>query len=70
LAPLSIADALDPYLALKAAAARDGIELKIVSGFRDFDAQLRIWNMNTGESVRYTTQRATFALMPTWILPS
>jgi LAS superfamily LD-carboxypeptidase LdcB len=37
--------ALDSYLALKAAAARDGLELRIVSGFRDFDAQLRIWNM-------------------------
>src|SRR5687767_1631830 len=36
---------LEPFLALKAAAASDGIELKIVSGFRDFDAQLRIWNM-------------------------
>jgi LAS superfamily LD-carboxypeptidase LdcB len=37
-------DILDPYLALKAAAAIDGIELRIVSGFRDFAAQLRIWN--------------------------
>ncbi len=38
-------EVLEPFLALKAAAASDGIELKIVSGFRDFDAQLRIWNM-------------------------
>ena len=38
-------DVLEPFLALKAAAADDGIELQIVSGFRDFDAQLRIWNM-------------------------
>lgn len=35
---------LEPYLALKAAAAADGIELKILSGFRDIGAQLRIWN--------------------------
>ena len=38
-------DALEPFLALKAAAAIDGIELEIASGFRDFAAQLRIWNM-------------------------
>ena len=38
-------DVLEAYLALKAAAGSDGIELQIVSGFRDFTAQLRIWNM-------------------------
>jgi len=38
-------DALDPFLALKAAAADAGIDLQIASGFRDFAAQLRIWNM-------------------------
>lgn len=38
-------DVLEPFLALKTAAAGDGINLKIVSGFRDFEAQLRIWNM-------------------------
>jgi len=38
-------DVIAPFLALKAAAAASGIELQIVSGFRDFDAQLRIWNM-------------------------
>jgi len=37
-------EALEPYLALKAAAANEGIELQIVSGFRDFAAQARIWN--------------------------
>jgi LAS superfamily LD-carboxypeptidase LdcB len=37
-------EALEPYLALKTAAANDGIELRIVSGFRDFGAQVRIWN--------------------------
>ena len=38
-------DVLEAYLALKAAAGSDGIELQIASGFRDFTAQLRIWNM-------------------------
>ena len=37
--------ALEPFLALKAAAAADGIDLQVASGFRDFAAQLRIWNM-------------------------
>jgi LAS superfamily LD-carboxypeptidase LdcB len=32
------------FLALRAAAAADGIELAAVSGFRDFDRQLAIWN--------------------------
>lgn len=36
---------VEPFLALKAAAAADGIDIEIVSGFRDFAAQLRIWNM-------------------------
>jgi LAS superfamily LD-carboxypeptidase LdcB len=39
------ARAWEPFLELKAAAARDGIEVEIASGFRDFSAQLRIWNM-------------------------
>ena len=38
-------DALEPFLALKASAGAAGIELEIASGFRDFAAQLRIWNM-------------------------
>ncbi len=37
--------ALEPFLALKAAAAGEGIDLEIASGFRDFAAQVRIWNM-------------------------
>ncbi|MEO7727948.1 MAG: M15 family metallopeptidase [Burkholderiales bacterium] len=36
---------LEPLLAMKEAAAADGIDLWITSGFRDFAAQLRIWNM-------------------------
>ena len=38
-------DVAAPFLALRAAAAADGIDLEIASGFRDFAAQLRIWNM-------------------------
>jgi LAS superfamily LD-carboxypeptidase LdcB len=38
-------DALEPFLALKDSARAAGIELEIASGFRDFAAQLRIWNM-------------------------
>ena len=38
-------DALGPFLALKESAGAVGIELEIASGFRDFAAQLRIWNM-------------------------
>jgi len=37
-------DALEPFLAMKAAAAREGIEIEIVSSFRDFAAQQRIWD--------------------------
>ena len=47
-------DVLEPFLALRAAAAGDGIDLRIVSGFRDFAAQLRIWNMKfSGERPLY-----------------
>jgi LAS superfamily LD-carboxypeptidase LdcB len=37
--------ALDAFLAMKADAARDGIDMAVTSGFRDFAAQQRIWNM-------------------------
>lgn len=37
-------DTLEPFLAMKQAAARDGIEIEIVSSFRDFAAQQRIWD--------------------------
>ena len=36
---------LEPFLALKGAAAEAGIDVQTASGFRDFAAQLRIWNM-------------------------
>jgi LAS superfamily LD-carboxypeptidase LdcB len=38
-------DVLEPFLELRAAAALAGIDLQIASGYRDFGAQLRIWNM-------------------------
>lgn len=38
-------EALDPFLAMKSAAAREGIDIEIVSSFRDFAAQQRIWDM-------------------------
>ena len=37
-------DVLDPFLQLQAAARDEGFDLKIFSGFRDFDRQLGIWN--------------------------
>jgi len=37
-------DALGPFLALKAAAGDEGIEIEIESAFRDFAAQQRIWD--------------------------
>jgi LAS superfamily LD-carboxypeptidase LdcB len=49
-------EALQPFLALKEAAARDGIDIEIVSAFRDFAAQARIWNMKfSGERPLYDT---------------
>jgi LAS superfamily LD-carboxypeptidase LdcB len=37
-------DVVEPFHALRAAAAQDGIDLAVFSAFRDFDAQLAIWN--------------------------
>lgn len=37
-------DALAPFLAMKAAAAREGIDIGIESAFRDYAAQQRIWD--------------------------
>jgi len=50
-------DVLEPFLALKAAASGAGIDLAIASGFRDFGAQLRIWNMKyRGERPLYDAE--------------
>jgi LAS superfamily LD-carboxypeptidase LdcB len=37
-------EVVTPFLALRAAAAEDGIDLVAFSSFRDFDRQLAIWN--------------------------
>ena len=37
-------DVIAPFLAMRAAAAADGIDLVAFSSFRDFDRQLAIWN--------------------------
>lgn len=47
-------EALEPWLALREAAARDGFDLAIFSGFRDFDSQATIWNRKfSGERALY-----------------
>jgi LAS superfamily LD-carboxypeptidase LdcB len=48
------ADALEPFLAMQADAAREGIQIEIMSAFRDFQAQERIWNLKwRGERTLY-----------------
>lgn len=37
-------DVVEPFLALRAAAAADGFDVAVSSSFRDFEAQRRIWN--------------------------
>ena len=37
-------NAVEPFLALREAAARDGIDIAVFSAFRDFAAQAAIWN--------------------------
>lgn len=37
-------DVVEPFVAMRAAAARDGIDLQPVSAFRDFTRQCLIWN--------------------------
>lgn len=65
-------DALEPFLGMKADAARDGIDLEITSAFRDFSAQERIWNLKwRGERTLYDaegTPREHAALGPSELL--
>ena len=52
-------DVLDPFLAMQADAQRDGIQIEIVSAFRDFEAQERIWNLKwRGERTLYDREGA------------
>lgn len=37
-------DTLEPFMAMKEAAAREGLVIEIVSAFRDFSAQQKIWD--------------------------
>jgi LAS superfamily LD-carboxypeptidase LdcB len=51
------AGAIEPFLDMKADAARDGIDIGITSAFRDFGAQQRIWDMKfRGERPLYDVQ--------------
>jgi LAS superfamily LD-carboxypeptidase LdcB len=47
-------DVLEPWLAMREAAAAEGIDLAIFSGFRDFQSQAEIWNR------KYTGERTLF----------
>jgi LAS superfamily LD-carboxypeptidase LdcB len=60
--------AVEPFLALRAAAALDGIDLVPVSSFRDFSRQAQIWNAKfRGE--RTLLDRNAEALDPTRLAP-
>ena len=62
-------EVLAPFLAMRAAAAADGIELTAFSSFRDFDRQLQIWNGKfRGE--RPMQDRAGRALDPLSLTPA
>ena len=51
--------ALDAFLAMKADAAKAGIDMRITSGFRDFAAQQRIWDCKyRGERPLYDAEGA------------
>jgi len=41
-------DVVGPFRMLREAAAREGFDLRILSGFRGFDRQLSIWNRKAG----------------------
>ncbi|WP_425298868.1 M15 family metallopeptidase [Pseudomonas duriflava] len=56
----------EPFLALQAAAQRDGFALSPFSAFRDFEAQRRIWNGKfTGQKPVYD-QRGHMCTMTGW----
>lgn len=61
-------EAITSFLAMRDAAARDGIVLRSQSAFRDFDTQLRIWNRKwRGERTLY--DRAGVPLDPAVLAP-
>jgi LAS superfamily LD-carboxypeptidase LdcB len=61
-------DALADFARLAAEAQKDGFELKVVSSFRDFAAQLRIWNEKT-EGKRPLLDRMGAPLDPAKLSP-
>ena len=64
--------ALEAFLAMKDHAAREGLDIAITSGFRDFEAQQRIWNLKwSGERPLYDAEgnpRDASALAPVEIM--
>ncbi|MFH2131004.1 MAG: M15 family metallopeptidase [bacterium] len=57
----------DAFFKMKQAAAADGIDLFPISAFRDFDSQLKIWNLKfTGKRPLYSIdgEKLDFSLMP------
>lgn len=51
------AEAVEPFLAMKSHAALDGIDIEIVSGFRDFGTQQHIWDRKyRGEAPLYDAE--------------
>lgn len=55
-------DAVGAFLSLRQAAAREGIDLRPFSAFRDFKAQLRIWNKKfLGRTPLYDRQGAVLS---------
>ena len=40
------ADVVEPFARMREAAAREGLDIAVFSGFRDFESQADIWNRN------------------------
>ena len=51
-------DVVDPFLRLKADAAEAGFDLRILSGFRDFERQSSIWNRKAAGELAVLDSRA------------
>lgn len=50
-------ETVQSFLEMRAAAAADGLDLTVVSGFRDFEAQVRIWNAKfRGDRILYSRE--------------
>jgi LAS superfamily LD-carboxypeptidase LdcB len=51
-------DAVEPFVRLRAAAAVEGFDLAIDSGFRSFERQLSIWNRKAGGQLAVLDERS------------